>query len=281
MHYTDRGEGMPVVFLHGIFESRLTFLPIANRLARKAGCRCVTMELRGHGLSVADGGRFTLSQYAEDVESMLDEIAAGPDGCVLCGYSLGAYMIMNYIRHYGTGRLRALALLDWSPKALTEGDWKLGIMSGSYGPDEMRRDLALIETDYPRFLAHLVYHNVRILQTGRKADERPPWWAWAAVPFIPVGRRKNREHIFRLWKFLAEADYRELLAGIDLPTLLICAVPGSLFLPEAADYMKARMGAHARLVRIGGAGPARVSHHSLPRRRRAIASALTDFIESL
>jgi pimeloyl-ACP methyl ester carboxylesterase len=153
------------------------------------------MELRGHGLSKADGGRFTLRQYAEDVESMLDEISAGSGACVLCGYSLGAYMIMNYIRHCGVARLRALALLDWSPKALSEGDWKLGIMSGSYGPDEMRRDLTLIETDYRRFVAYLIYHNVRIMHDGRKADVRPPWWAWAVTPFIPVSRQKNKEHI--------------------------------------------------------------------------------------
>ncbi|MDR1815434.1 MAG: alpha/beta hydrolase [Clostridiales Family XIII bacterium] len=293
--YTDRGgdaadsggranAAPTLVFYHGIFESRRAFAKIADAVAARTGWRCVTVDLRGHGRSRADGGTFTPRQYAEDIEALLVHLAGesdsvGQGGYVLSGYSLGSYMVMNYLKEFGFARVRGLVLMDWSPKTLSDADWTLGLMRGAYGRAELRRDLAWIadEATFYKFLANFVYHSVKMPQArGYKA--RPPLWARVASHFICENTAETRGHLERLWGAFEEADYRALAERIDVPTLLICAVPGSLFVPEAGDYLKERIGETARLVRVGGEGFFGVTHHALPEQRRVLAREIVAFL---
>ncbi|MDR1796001.1 MAG: alpha/beta hydrolase [Clostridiales Family XIII bacterium] len=292
--FTARGGGNaapPVVIVHGIFETRWKFARVADRVARETGRLCVTAEIRGHGKSRADGYTFTTRQFAEDLDALLTHVGvrekdgAGQGGCVLCGYSLGAYLCMNYLQEFGFPRIRALALLDWSPKALSDGEWHMGVMRGAYGSAQLRRDLGWIaeEGTFYAFLANFIYHSIK-MQPRRGYREHPPLWARTASKYVCENSPSNREHLKVLWEAFEDADYRPLLAEIaeaDVPTLLVCAVPGTLFVPEAADYMKERIGRCARVVRVGGEGFNGVSHSALPNQRRRLAKELLAFLASI
>lgn len=109
----DRGQGLPVVFLHGfpldhsMWNAELE--PISKR------CRAIAPDLRGFGGSqVAPGaatpGVVTMEQMADDVAALLDAQDVH-EPIVLCGLSMGGYVAFEFWRKYGA-RLRGLVLCD-------------------------------------------------------------------------------------------------------------------------------------------------------------------------
>ena len=70
---TDRGEGLPLVLLHGVSMSAAYFHPVIDPLAA-AGYRVIVPDLRGHGRSPHAEGGHTIGQYADDVNALLDAL---------------------------------------------------------------------------------------------------------------------------------------------------------------------------------------------------------------
>jgi pimeloyl-ACP methyl ester carboxylesterase len=278
LHYTDRGRGELVVFIHGLFMDRHSFEAMADRLARLADCRCITMELRGHGLSHTRAG-FTSEQYAVDVEALLDHV--GVPCAILAGHSFGAYTILDYLRQYGEKRVRAAVLIDITPKVLSDDEWKLGIMRGEYGLAEWQRDIERIQTDAKDFLAYFIYRaSICPPEGGYHAE--PPLWAYVPVPFMTGTTEEDRDSLRILWEAFETTDYRGTISEITIPLLIICAVPGSLFKPEASEVMLELAGPTARLVEMGGEGKEALSHHTLMHRnRREIADEIAKFTNAL
>ena len=277
LHYTERGEGPVVILIHGIFETRYRFALTAGVMARRTKTRVVTMELRGHGLSKAKGG-YDPRQYAEDIEALLDHL--GAETAVLGGYSLGGYMVMNYLTCFGFSRVRAIALLDWTPKIINDENWQLGLMRGDYTETDRQMDLLRIDRHFLLFLANFIYRSI-VKPPKRGYHRWPALWSFFFAPYIMLNTRANRAHVYAIWDAFEKADFRDLLDRIEIPTLLVCAVPGSIFLPEAADYMKERIGENAQLVRLGEGEWIGFTHHRIPRRPKMLADVLTEFLETL
>ncbi|MDR1272180.1 MAG: alpha/beta hydrolase [Clostridiales Family XIII bacterium] len=274
LRYTDRGAGKVVVFLHGIFQDRHALSAMADRLSYKASCRCVTMELRGHGRArgVTD---FSLDSQAGDIDSLITHLHQ--EEVTLAGYSFGAYSILNYLKHFGDSRVKAIALMDISPKILSDDDWKLGIMDGGYGEGEWKNDLVRIKDDFRGFVANFIYRAAAVPPAGGYKDE-PPIWAYLSIPMVTSLDDKAKASAYALWEAMAQADYIGLLDTIAVPALIVCAVPGSLFPPEASEYMSEKIGSNARLVRVGGSGKKAVSHRDLIEHRREIVSELVKLL---
>ncbi len=95
MHYTDEGQGTPLVLLHGLTTP-------AHAQWRRGGhvealaktFRVITMDLRGHGRSDApqDPAQYG-AQMAEDVVQLLDHL--GIDQAHVAGYSLGGLITLK------------------------------------------------------------------------------------------------------------------------------------------------------------------------------------------
>ena len=73
--------------------------------------RLVAMDLRGHGLSGKPREGYTESKlWAEDVDAIIRTL--GLDRPVLCGWSYGPLVILDYIRHYGEEGVGGLHFVD-------------------------------------------------------------------------------------------------------------------------------------------------------------------------
>ena len=116
LHYTDEGQGEPVLLLHGYaVNSDLNWrLPgISTALARQF--RVISLDLRGHGLS---GKPHTPDQYGlemvRDVPRLLDHLQI--QKVHLVGYSLGGFIALKAAVLYPR-RLRDLTLIGagWEP----------------------------------------------------------------------------------------------------------------------------------------------------------------------
>jgi 3-oxoadipate enol-lactonase len=105
--YTDRGEGLPVVFLHAFPFNRRMWEPQVQALSDRY--RIIAVDLRGHGESDAPLWRYTLELFADDVTGLLDHL--GIQQAVLAGLSMGGYLSFAFYRKYRE-RVKALVLAD-------------------------------------------------------------------------------------------------------------------------------------------------------------------------
>ena len=87
--YSERGNGPPVVMVHGLAEDRRSWALAQERLAYDY--RTFAYDLRGHGETGAGAGDGTLDQLAGDLGRFLEALT-GPAACL--GYSLGGTIVL-------------------------------------------------------------------------------------------------------------------------------------------------------------------------------------------
>jgi len=86
--YEIRGDGDPVVLVHGLAYDRAGWGPFPDRLAERF--RVVLIDNRGVGESDAPDGPYSVPQMAADVIAVMDD--AGMERTRLFGVSLGGYI---------------------------------------------------------------------------------------------------------------------------------------------------------------------------------------------
>ena len=84
-HYESRGEGPPVVFLHGLGSDLHLWYAVMEALS--VNHHVIAMDLRGHGRTGGGRANVTLKTWAQDVESLLDALEL--PAVTLVGHSLG------------------------------------------------------------------------------------------------------------------------------------------------------------------------------------------------
>src|SRR5438309_3300704 len=94
--FDRRGQGTPLVLVHGITESRRVWDPLIATLARSHDV--VAVDLRGHGESAATPP-FDLITLASDVRHVLEP--AGMAQPLLVGHSLGGTVVTAYAGMFG------------------------------------------------------------------------------------------------------------------------------------------------------------------------------------
>jgi len=106
LHYDVRGEGPPVVMLHGVgihgSGSDPQTIPLSAHYA------CLSFDNRGIGRSVPRGEPVTVDRMARDTLALMD--ALGWQSAHIVGHSLGG-LVAQYLALTAPGRVRSLALL--------------------------------------------------------------------------------------------------------------------------------------------------------------------------
>jgi pimeloyl-ACP methyl ester carboxylesterase len=201
LHYVDEGDGRPLVFIHGIWASARFFDRQVADLGRRF--RAIAVDLRGHGQSSMTLKDQTVAVYARDVKAFLGRM--GIERPVLVGWSMGAFVIWDYVRQFGRDGIAAVVVVDQAP-------------SDFRSPNEPD---GLITVD-----ALAAWH--RRLLTDRAAlmhDVIP--MMFSRPPAQPVHRWMHEE-MTRPPEAIAAAilveqtfqDYRDVIDGFPIPTLV-------------------------------------------------------------
>ena len=108
-------QGRPIVFVHGLAQSHLSFLPqFASDLGQRH--RLVAYDLRGHG----ESGKPSDVAFYRDGRRWADELHTVIEATqrvkpVLVGWSLGGRVVRQYLMHYGDARLGGLHFVATRP----------------------------------------------------------------------------------------------------------------------------------------------------------------------
>ncbi|MFB6155824.1 MAG: alpha/beta fold hydrolase [Haloferacaceae archaeon] len=102
LRYRERGEGPPLVWLHGGWQSADSWGPQVARFADEY--RVVTFDLRGHGRTGGTDQRtYSVDLFTDDLETLLAHL--GVDRPILGGISLGGMVVQSYLdRHPDAAR---------------------------------------------------------------------------------------------------------------------------------------------------------------------------------
>jgi pimeloyl-ACP methyl ester carboxylesterase len=96
LNYSERGEGPPLLLLHGVAARWQVFGPLIPRLSQD--WRVVAMDFRGHGKSGRTPGDYTIEAFAADALAVLDQVIGGP--AVVYGHSLGGWAAIWIAAHH-------------------------------------------------------------------------------------------------------------------------------------------------------------------------------------
>lgn len=113
--YLERGEGEPLLLLHGNGEDSSYFLSQLDYFSKRY--RVIAIDTRGHGKTPRGTEPFTLEQFARDLFSFLDEHAIS--SAHILGFSDGANIAMIFALLFPE-RVKSLVLCggNLNPKGL-------------------------------------------------------------------------------------------------------------------------------------------------------------------
>lgn len=96
LNYIEKGEGFPLILLHGNGENCEYFCRQIEYFSRDF--RVIAVDTRGHGKSPRGGGEFTLSRFADDLYDFMKE--HGIEKADILGFSDGANIAMYFAMRY-------------------------------------------------------------------------------------------------------------------------------------------------------------------------------------
>jgi non-heme chloroperoxidase len=116
IHYEQAGHGkIPIVFIPGwamsgaIFEHQLAYF------ADWTSHRAMAFDPRGQGLSAQTEGGHHYEQRGRDLNAFLDKLNLRD--VILAGWSNGVLDALAYINQFGSRNLKALIMIDGTPKS--------------------------------------------------------------------------------------------------------------------------------------------------------------------
>jgi len=148
IYYEVRGEGEPLVLLHGGGGIGANWDLVFKE--QPIGYRLVVPDLRGHGRSTNPAGTFTLRQLALDVFALLDRL--GIDRFKAIGLSMGAKTLLHLATQQ-PDRVDAMVLIsaapyfprqarsimsEFTPETRSEAEWQQMRAWHQHGDDQIR-----------------------------------------------------------------------------------------------------------------------------------------------
>jgi len=234
---TGRADGRAILFLHGFSQCALSWSrQLDSDLAREY--RLVAMDLRGHGLSEKPRDGYDNSKYwADDVNAAISELRL--EQSILCGWSYGTLIALDYIRHYGEGAIGGLHSVGGISRLGSEE--ALAVLSSEF--------LGLV----PGFFSNDIGESVSSLESLVRmclAQEPSP-----DELYLMLGFNLSVPPYVRQGMFSRAFDNEDLLPKITKPVLITHGVDDAIVKPAMADRFKSAIG-HAQLQMMSNAGHA-------------------------
>ncbi|WP_436935812.1 alpha/beta fold hydrolase [Halovenus marina] len=235
LYYEDHGDGQPIVFLHGATAGLRYFEPQLTAMSDEY--RTVGVDFRGHGRSEKTELGHTVQHYADDIRSFLEQLDL--DDVILVGWSMGAVVSWEHIHQFGTEQIRALVDIDMEPSPVKRD----GYDYGSYAIDDLEEAIRQIQTA-----------PIELLEQQAKAMLNKPPSRELRNRILDEGSRTPASiQGALLFGLLYLRDYREVLAEIDVPTL-VCAGADEKWRSVASVRYVAEIVSHAQFELFEGSG---------------------------
>ena len=239
LHVVETGDsqGRPLLFIHGFSQCWLAWSRQINSNLT-ASNRIAAMDLRGHGLSDKPRDAYGDSKlWADDVNAVIQSLNL--DHPVLCGWSYGSLVMLDYIRHYGEDNIGGLNFVG--------GISKLG----------SEQAMSVITPEFlglaPGFFSNDVQESARSLESLLRLclPEAPS----AEELYLMLGYNLSVPPHVRQAMFARSFDNDDLLPTICKPVLITHGARDAIVKPVVVDQHKAGV-SHAQIHIMPNSGHA-------------------------
>ena len=230
-----QGSGADLVLLHGWGMNADVWDGVVPKLSERH--RVTVVDLPGHGRSGIADGDYSLSAQAKKVAQVL------PPNATLLGWSLGGLLALQLALDFPQ-RVKALVLVASSPRFVRGDDW----------PDAMQAEVLQgfageLQTDFKktinRFLAIQALGSEHAREELRLLRGR-----------VFAHGEPDRQALAGGLEILMTADFRDRLAALTCPLLLLCGERDTLFPAQAVRRTQALLpGAALHIVQGAGHAP--------------------------
>ena len=200
--FSEFGQGMPVIFLHGFGENKELWWQFSEHLSDKY--RILLPDIPGFGDSPLTRDNFSLKDIAEDIHEWLEEIDVKE--CVMIGHSMGGYITLAFAKKY-PDMLKGLGLFHSS------------VFADSSEKKEVRtKTIEFVEKNgvnpfMENFVPNLFY------------KERQDVLKEIIQRQIEVGKKTPKESVVKYQAAMRDReDSTEFIKNFDKPVLLIAGV---------------------------------------------------------
>ena len=237
LFYEDHGSGDPVILIHGYPLSGASWEKQLPALLQ-AGYRVITYDRRGFGKSSQPATGYQYDVFAEDLRQLVSHLAL--TDVTLVGFSMGGGEVARYIGKYGSQGVRKAVIIGGIPPFLLKTpDNPEGLDSAVFAGIQKA-----VAADRYAFFSEFFknFFNTDVF-LGQRVSEQAVQASWniaalasplASVACVPT------------W----HEDFRQDLARIDVPALVIHGDADRIVPLEASGRRTAQMIKGARLVTI-------------------------------
>ena len=207
LYYEDRGEGKPVLLIHGWPLNGASWERQTSALLA-AGYRVITYDRRGFGHSSKPYGGYDYNTLARDTATLLESLDL--NDVALFGFSMGGGEVARYLGKYNEGRVTRCGFLSSIAPALR----KDGGNPEGVDPSAFEQIKGMIEADRFDQLQNFakLFYNYGVLShsvSQAKLD----------ADFIVASHSSYQAMLFCVDAWLE--DFRDDVKQIKIPTLVL------------------------------------------------------------
>src|SRR5271167_3983200 len=237
LYYEDHGSGQPIVLIHGYPLSGASWEKQVPALLH-AGHRVITYDRRGFGKSSQPTTGYNYDTFAEDLHKLVTKLKLRD--FALAGFSMGGGEVARYLGKYGSkGVSKAVIISGVPPFLLKTPDNPEGV-DGSVFEGIKKAVAADRYAFFTEFFKNFYNTDVYL---GKRISEQAVQASWnvaasasatASLACVPT------------W----HEDFRNDVAKIDVPTLVIHGDSDRIVPISAAGHRSAKLIPGAELVVI-------------------------------
>jgi non-heme chloroperoxidase len=239
LHLVETGnpKGRPIIFIHGFSQCGLAWSrQMSSDLSDDY--RLVAMDMRGHGLSDKPRDGYADSRlWADDVNAVIKALKL--DQPILCGWSYGPLVILDYIRHYGEDSIGGVNFVGGVTKL--GSDEAMSVLT----PELLSLVPGLFATDVEESVLSLESLLRLFFVQTPSADDL----------YLMLGYNVSVPPYVRRALFSRSFDNDDLLPKIRKPVLITHGTDDAVVKTAAVDQHKAGV-AHAEIEMMANGGHA-------------------------
>lgn len=222
IYYEEKGSGQPVLFVHGLWGTCRYFYHQLGWFGERY--RAIALDLRGHGRSSMTLSGQTVPTYAKDLLTFMDTL--GLQDVVLVGWSMGSFVIWDYYQQFGAENIKGMVDIDQAPTDFKFDDFPVGLITF----DMLRQWVAETQTNRNELAKDIV----RMWFKNPLSDEEFEWMyhETTRAPEVVAGTILFDQSV---------RDYRPVIEGFSIPTLICFGADETLQSLEAARWMEGVM----------------------------------------
>jgi non-heme chloroperoxidase len=208
LHYTDQGQGAPVVLIHGWPQSHEAWTYQLGELP-KHGLRVVAYTRRGFGNSSKPFEGYDYDTLADDLKAVLDTLNL--QNVTLVGFSMGGGEVARYMSRHGGARVAKVAFVSAvTPYLLKTDDNPDGVDKSTF--DDIQENIAKDRFDFLQTFGKQFYGEGLL---SKPVSQGVLDWSFGMASLGSHQATVACGHAF------AETDFRKDVASIAVPALVI------------------------------------------------------------